>query len=143
MRLATANEGHEMIRHQTEESLGNKPFYTLLIGNTEDKPFDPQKRAEIFRLVFARFPSFTALDAQGYYKGKPLPTIQIQIATKDHYSLSVLCQELGLSLDQKSIGLVQNGIFQNVKVIDPDKDKNAKAVLTSQQHARSCHCHGT
>lgn len=126
-----------MRRHQAEIPSNNKPFYILFIGNTDDRPFEPQQRAEILRLVCARFPSFTALDAQGYYKGKPLPTVLIQIATKDRYSLSALCQELGLWLGQKSIGLVQGGTFQNIKVIEPREKKNAQAVSTSQQHARN------
>lgn len=122
-----------MTRHQTETPSNDKPVYTLFIGNTEDRPFDAQQRAEIFRLVCARFPSFTALDAQGYYKGKPLPTIQIQIATKDRYALSALCQELGLALGQKSIGLAQVGTFHNIKVIEPDRDKKTQAGLASHQ----------
>lgn len=110
-----------MVLHQSDRPASDKPFYTLFIGNTDDRPFTLQQRAEIFRLVCGHFPSFTALDAQGFYKGKPLPTLQVQVATKDRYSLSVLCQELGVYLQQKFIGLSDGHIFQSVAIIEPDQ----------------------
>ena len=110
-----------MALHQSDRAASDKPFYTLFIGNTDDRPFSAQQRADIFQLVLRHFPSFTALDAQGFYKGKPLPTLQVQVATKDRYSLLALCQELGLYLQQKFIGLSDGQIFQSVAIIEPDQ----------------------
>ena len=118
-----------MALHQSDRPSSDKPFYTLFIGNTDDRPFSAQQRADIFQLVLRHFPSFTALDAQGFYKGKPLPTLQVQVATKDRYSLLALCQELGLYLQQKFIGLSDGHIFQSVAIIQPDQHPQTEGKL--------------
>ena len=115
--------------HQSDRPASDKPFYTLFIGNTDDRPFSSQQRSDIFQLVLRHFPSFTALDAQGFYKGKPLPTLQVQVATKDRYSLLALCQELGVYLQQKFIGLSDGQIFQSVAIIGPDQDPQTEGKL--------------
>lgn len=119
--------------HQSYRLASDKPFYTLFIGNTDERPFTSQQRADIYRVVCAHFTSFTVLDAQGFYKGQPLPTLQVQVATKDRYSLSVLCQELGLYLQQKFIGLSDGQTFQSVAIIVSDEDAKATAKVLNDK----------
>lgn len=96
---------------------GSLPFYALYIGSRGGAEFDGTNRDEVFDLVSARFPSFSAFDAHGFYKGARLPTLVVHIATKDRHSISELCQELGRLLRQRWIGVSDGGTYRSIEIL--------------------------
>ena len=94
--------------------ISDRSFFTLYLGNRNGQDFSKIDREKAFEIVCSRFPSFTVLSGEGYYKGKSLPTLIFQIATKDRYALEQLCDELCLQFDQKWIGVAEIGTYRSV-----------------------------
>ena len=101
----------------------DRPFYTLYLGSPNREAFLPADRQRALALVNNRFPSFTTLNGEGYFEGEPLPTLIIQIATKDRFSLSELCQELCVEFDQEWIGVSDGDLYRSVRQIRRDTSK--------------------
>lgn len=81
------------------------PFYTLYVGNRDFVPFTEDAERHILDIVAQRFPSFTVEPARGFFEGKELPTLLIQIASHDRDSVLATCHDLGQALDQRWIGM--------------------------------------
>lgn len=93
------------------------PLFTLYVGNRNFVPFSEDKERHIMAIVANRFPSFTILPARGFFEGKELPTLLIQIACHDRVSVLATCHDLGQALDQRWIGMSEGGTYTSVPAI--------------------------
>jgi len=122
-----------MVLHLTANPASEKPLYVIYLGSRDRRSFTADEREGLAALICRYFPSFTLLDAQGYYQGLPLPTILVQVATKDRYALEQLCHDLGRYLGQKAIGLSHGGSFYQVKVIDTEEEHHLELKKSESQ----------
>ena len=93
------------------------PLYTLYVGNRNFVPFSEDEERHIMAIVANRFPSFTVVPARGFFEGKELPTLLIQIASHDKDSVLATCHDLGQTLDQRWIGMSEGGTYTSVSAI--------------------------
>ena len=107
-----------------------RPFYTLYLGSPNREAFLPADRQRALVLVTNRFPSFTTLNGECYFQGEPLPTLIIQIATKDRFSLSELCQELCVEFNQDWIGVSDGELYRSVKRFRRDASNDLTLSVT-------------
>lgn len=92
------------------------PFYTLYVGNRDFVPFTEDAERHILDIVAQRFPLFTVEPARGFFEGKELPTLLIQIASHDRDSVLATCHDLGQALDQRWIGMSEGGTYTSIPV---------------------------
>ena len=92
------------------------PLYTLYAGNRDFLPFTSDEENRIFSTVAERFPSFTILPARGFFEGKALPTLLIQIASHDRDAVFATCNDLGKFLGQRWVGMSETGTYTSVPI---------------------------
>ena len=122
-----------ILKDEKSRSETDRPFYTLYVGSPTASEFSASDRKKVLDIVIKRFTSFTTLDGQGFFEGKPLPTMIIQIATKDRFSMSVLCQELCDALGQRWIGLSDGDLYRSVR---RHVEKPSNGMSVSDMHIR-------
>ena len=98
-------------------SITAAPLFTLYVGNRNFVPFSEDEERHIMAIVAQRFPSFTILPARGFFEGKELPTLLIQIACHDRVSVLATCHDLGQALDQRWIGMSEGETYTSVPAI--------------------------
>jgi len=96
------------------------PVHCLYIGSGSSGALPREERQQILDLCGASFPSFTSMDARGYFRGKSEDTLVIQIATDDVERVLDLAREVAVARDQLAIGLASpdpNGVLVYRRII--------------------------
>jgi hypothetical protein len=96
----------------TVERIG--PLHSLYVGSGPTGILSPEDRRRILALCGEAFPSFTCMDARGYFRGQAEETLVIQVATDDVARVLNLASEIAADQDQLAVGLASpdaNGIL--------------------------------
>lgn len=88
---------------RTVEHIG--PLHSLYVGSGPTGILSPEDRRRILALCGDAFPSFTCMDARGYFRGHAEETLVIQVATSDVERLLSLAGDIGIAHEQLGIGL--------------------------------------
>ena len=102
----------------TTERIG--PVHVLYVGSGPSGTLAAQDREQILELCGASFPSFTATDARGYFRGKSEDTLVIQVATDDVERVANLARDIAVARDQLGVGLAgpdANGVLVYRRII--------------------------
>ncbi len=109
------------------------PLYTLYVGNRDFLPFSAAEETGIIAIVGQRFPSFTILPGRGFFEGRELPTLLIQIASHQRDAVLATCNDLGRALDQRWIGLSETGIYTSVLINFTQTPPNLNTSVTDRE----------
>jgi hypothetical protein len=90
------------------------PVCTLYVGSRDGKAFPASDRKEVLDATSSAFDSFTVMDAEGYYRGKRVATLVIKIAIDNQPAVEVLARQLGVQLEQQSVGVETGGYFRSL-----------------------------
>ncbi len=122
----TVSEGHpdkladtssDSIQHRTER-VG--PVHSVYVGSGPSGTLSEFDREQILKRCGASFPSFTSMNARGYFRGKFEDTLVIQIATGDIERVVNLAHDIAVARDQLGVGLTgpdANGVVVYSRVI--------------------------
>jgi hypothetical protein len=102
----------------TTESIG--PIHSLYVGSGPSRILPEEDRRHVLELCEASFPSFTSMDARGYFRGKSEDTLVIQVATDDVERVVNLARDIAVSRDQLGVGLAgpdANGVLVYRRII--------------------------
>ena len=91
------NVGH------TVERIG--PLHSLYVETGPTGILSPDNRRRILALCGEAFPSFTCMDARGYFRGQAEEILVIQVATSDAERLLTLARDIAIAHEQLGIGL--------------------------------------
>ena len=91
------------------------PVHTVYLASRDGTPFLDDDRAAVQTTVLERFESFTLMDADGFFEGRPKSTLVIKIATRCSNDVEELCMTLGSKLDQITVGLETSGKFRSIR----------------------------
>ncbi len=87
----------------TVERVG--PFHSLYVGSGPTGTLSPAERQRILDLCGEAFPSFTCIEAKGYFRGRPEETLVIQMATSNSDRLVALARDIAVDHQQLGVGL--------------------------------------
>ena len=90
------------------------PVHSLYVGSRDGGAFTDADRQSVIATVSAAFNNFTAIDANGYFKGRSVATLVIKIASDDQIRLEALAHSLGVLLGQEAIGLETHGRYRSI-----------------------------
>lgn len=93
------------------------------LGKWSDRVRDPRntERHGVIIRVGAQFPSFTLLDAEGYFRSNVEDTLVIQIATDNPERVLQVAHDLRCFLNQEGVGVLCRGIYQRVRYWTDDR----------------------
>lgn len=77
----------------------------------------------VLQMVASRFKNFTATESTGYYKGKALPTLVIEIAGPGVPPIEALAADLAVAFDQEAVGVEAGGVYKRVFGAKAQRDK--------------------
>jgi hypothetical protein len=101
--------------NQPETALDHSlPVCTLYVGSRDGEAFPHCDRKKVLDEIALAFDSFTAIDAEGYYKGKCVATLVIKIATDDQTAVKALARQLGGLLAQQTVSIETGGYFRSL-----------------------------
>jgi len=89
-------------------------LHTLYLSSRDGSPFSRADRSAVVDAVSARFPGFTMTDTLGYFRGRALTTLAIDIASNDTARVAALARDLCAALGQDAVGLAVGGMFHQV-----------------------------
>jgi hypothetical protein len=81
------------------------PLHSLYVGSGPTGTLSPAERQRILDLCGGVFPSFTCIEAKGYFRGRPEETLVIQMATSDLDRLVALARDIAVDHQQLGVGL--------------------------------------
>ena len=90
------------------------PANTLYVGSRDGSAFPTSDRKAVLEAIASAFDSFTVIDAEGYYQGRCVATLVIKIATDDQTAVTTLARQLGVQLEQRSVGVETGGYFRSL-----------------------------
>ena len=90
------------------------PANTLYVGSRDGKAFPEGDRKAVLEAIASSFDSFTVMGAEGYYRGRCVATLVIKIATDDQTAVKALARQLGVQLEQQSVGVETGGYFRSL-----------------------------
>ena len=90
------------------------PANTLYVGSRDGKDFPEGDRKAVLEAIASSFDSFAVMDAEGYYQGRCVATLVVNIATDDQPAVTALARQLGNLLDQQSVGVETGGCFYSL-----------------------------
>ena len=93
------------------------PVHSLYVGSRDGGAFSDADRQSVIAAVSPAFDNFTVIDANGYFKGRSVATLVIQIASDEQTLLEALARRLGVLLAQEAIGLEASGQYRSI-IID-------------------------
>lgn len=117
--LVNHESAEAMMRHFTskpsqrvkEQIIGDTR--RLFIGLLKRKGGSVDKES-VLQMVASRFKNFTATESTGYYKGKSLPTLVIEIAGSGIPPIEALARDLADAFDQEAVGVETGGVYSRV-----------------------------
>jgi hypothetical protein len=83
------------------------PLQSLYIGSGPGNKISNDEREFIIAIAANSFPSFTVLNALGYFRGSAEETMVIQIATADTEKLRKLAYQILIEHKQLGVGIVE------------------------------------
>ena len=92
------------------------PVHCLYLGSRDGDPWDREDRNAVIREAAGFFESFTINEADGYYEGRPVPTLILRIGTDNTDRVTRLADVLGRITQQREIGLEVNGFYGIVAI---------------------------
>lgn len=92
------------------------PVYSLFLGSEGGAAWQQSDRDTVFVEASRLFESFTVSDADGCYRGRPVPTLVLRIGTSDRERVMRLAGALGQLTKQKEIGVEVYGRYTAVKI---------------------------
>jgi len=90
-------------------------LHRLYVASRRGEPFTRAERSTVIDAVAACSDGFTLSDALGYFRGRPIATLVIDIASADTSSVRELASILRRLLGQKEVGLAVGGEFHTIK----------------------------
>ncbi len=102
----------------TTERIGR--VHSLYIGSGSSGTLPEEDRRHVLKLCGASFPSFTSMNACGFFRGKSEDTLVIQVATDDVERVLNLARDIAVARDQLGVGLATpdaNGILVYRRII--------------------------
>ena len=84
------------------------PLQSLYIGSGPGGKICNHERELIIAITANSFPSFTVLNALGYFRGSAEETMVIQIATADTEKLRKLAYQVVIEHKQLGVGIAEN-----------------------------------
>ena len=99
------------LKHEPEALL----LHRLYVASRRGEPFTRAERSAVIDAVAACFDGFTLSDALGYFRGRPIATLVIDIASADTASIRELATTLGRLLGQEEVGLAVGGQFVSIR----------------------------
>ena len=87
----------------TLERIG--PLHSLYVGSGQTGLLSSEERRRILGLCGDAFPSFTCIEASGFFRGRAEETLVIQVATSDTERLLALARDIAIAHKQLGIGL--------------------------------------
>ena len=90
------------------------PAHIFYLGSRDGKTFSDSDRKDVLGAISSAFSSFTVMDAEGYYQGLCVATLVIKIATDDQTAVEALARQLGVQLEQQSVGVETGGYFRSL-----------------------------
>ena len=101
----------------------------LFIG-LQDQAGEAVDKDSVLEQVAKEFESFTALETTGYYRGKPHPSLVIEIAGAGSSAVEKLARELAERFDQEAVGVE---VAREYKRIFSKKDPTPDAVAADRK----------
>lgn len=92
------------------------PLHSLYLGSPGGAGFTATALEEVEGILSATFSSYTLVPATGVYRGKPMPSLVVHIATTDTSSVHATSLALGKALRQEAIGLQLMGQFYTIEM---------------------------
>ncbi len=102
---------HDGLEHEPETLI----LHRLYVASHKGAPFTRAERSAVIDAVAACFDGFTLSDALGYFQGRPIATLVIDIASPDADGIRELASTLRRLLGQKEVGLAVGGQFHTIK----------------------------
>ena len=102
---------HDGLEHEPETLI----LHRLYVASRRGEPFTRAERSAVIDAVAACFDGFTLSDALGYFQGRPIATLVIDIASPDTTGIRELASTLRRLLGQKEVGLAVGGAFHTIK----------------------------
>lgn len=94
----------------------NMVQFSIYLGSRSPAAkLDAGERYGVITRIGALFPSFTLMDAEGYFRTKSEDTLVIQIATDKPERVLQVAHELRCFLNQEGVGVLCRGIYQRVR----------------------------
>ena len=90
------------------------PVHSLYVGSRDGGAFTDADRQSVIAAVSKTFDNFTVIDANGYFKGRSVATLVIQIAFDEQTLLEALAHNLGVLMGQEAIGLETHGRYRSI-----------------------------
>ena len=91
---------------------GNTPLlYRLYVGLSRPDRSDLIPRQEVIDWLTDRLESFTVVDAEGYFRGHPEPTLIISVTDHNPANVTKLAQALRVHFSQDGIGIEPGGNY--------------------------------
>ena len=90
-------------------------LHRLYVASRKGEPFTRTERSAVIDAVAACFDGFTLSDALGSFRGRPIATLVIDIASPDTAGVRELASTLRRLLGQKEVGLAVGGAFHTIK----------------------------
>ena len=91
--------------------------HSLFVGSRDGRAFLDYDRQAVIEATATVFDGFTVIGADGYFKGRSVATLVIQIASDEQTLLEALARRLGVLLAQEAIGLEASGQYRSI-IID-------------------------
>ena len=86
-------------------------LYTLYVANRLSGLWEDADQKELFGMVTAIFPGFTVTEAQGFFQGRPTPTLVVSIATDDAEAVRNLGERIRVRFIQQAVGMTVDGTY--------------------------------
>jgi len=90
-------------------------LHRLYVASRKGAPFTRAERSAVIDAVAACSDGFTLSDALGYFQGRPIATLVIDIASPNTAGIRELASTLRRLLGQKEVGLAVGGEFHTIK----------------------------
>ena len=89
-------------------------MFTLYIGTNQT-----DAKNEIVCIVGERFPSFTLIQGEGFFRGTAEPMWMVKIATEDCQRVIETAAHIRQTLDQDGVGIESDGSYHRCTQADP------------------------
>lgn len=100
----------------------NMVHFSIYLGSRSPAArLDTGERHGVIIRVGALFPSFTLLNAEGYFRSSAEDTLVIQVATDKPERVLQVAHELRCFLCQEGVGVLCRGIYQRVRYWTDDR----------------------
>lgn len=89
-------------------------LHSLYLANGQGLAWSAEAKARLGEIVTAAFAGFTLSSADGYFQGRPTPTMIITIATDETGRVRAVAETLRCAFDQQAVGLALDGNYERI-----------------------------